>query len=320
MLTDQESDSNPDILPFVHHLDAQLMNGHANMKFESPKRLGLLAGAGEFPIRFARAARNAGHYVYCLGIRGMASEQLAEECSEFRTIPLARLGKAIRLYRTANVDRIVMAGKIEKTIMFHPFRWIRLMPDWRTLHMWFRYARKNKKDDTILLAVIREFERDGLVFDSALKYCPELLVKHGFLTQRRPSAAQWKDISFGWDLAREMGRLDIGQTVVVNDTAVIAVEAIEGTDRCIRRAGELCRRGGFTVVKVAKPLQDMRFDVPTVGVETIKTMHEAGGKVLAIESGMTIIINPEEVANLADKFGISIVAVNANELALLAAA
>ncbi len=320
MLSDQESDSNPDILPFVRRFDAHMLNGHANIEFESPKRLGLLAGAGEFPIRFARAARNAGHFVYGLGIRGMASEQLAEECSDFRSIPLARIGKAIRLFRKSNVERIVMAGKIEKTIMFHPFRWIRLMPDWRTLHMWFRYARENKKDDTILLAVIREFERDGLVFDSALKYCPELLVKHGFLTQRRPTPAQWKDIRFGWDLAREMGRLDIGQTVVVNDTAVIAVEAIEGTDRCIRRAGELCHRGGFTVVKVAKPLQDMRFDVPTIGVETIKTMHEAGGKILAIESGMTIIINPEEVANLADKFGISIVAVNADELALLAAA
>ena len=320
MSSDLESDSNPDILPFVRHSGVCTPEGCAETELMSPIRLGLLAGAGEFPIRFARAARNAGHYVYGLGVRGMASEELAHECDEFRFSPLARLGKAIRLFRKANVQRIIMAGKIEKTVLFHPFRWIRLMPDWRGFHMWYRYARQNKKDDTILLAVIREFERDGFLFDSALKYCPELLVKHGFLTHRRPSAAQWKDIRFGWDLAREMGRLDIGQTVVVNDAAVIAVEAIEGTDRCIRRAGELCRRGGFTVVKVAKPLQDMRFDVPTIGVETIKTMHESGGKILAIESGMTIIISPEDVANLADKFGISIVAVNADELALLAAA
>ncbi|MCA9062535.1 MAG: UDP-2,3-diacylglucosamine diphosphatase LpxI [Planctomycetaceae bacterium] len=283
-------------------------------------RLGLLAGAGDFPIKFARAARNAGHFVYGLGVQGMASEELHDACDQFRFAPLARLGKAIRLFRRASVDRIIMAGKIEKTVLFHPFRWVRLMPDWRTIHMWFRYARADRRDDTILLAVIREFERDGLIFDSALKYCPELLVKHGFLTNRRPSAGQWQDISFGWELAREMGRLDVGQTVVVNDCAVIAVEAIEGTDRCIRRAGELCRRGGFTVVKVAKPQQDMRFDVPTVGIETIKTMHEAGGRVLAIEAGMTIIIDPEEVAKLADKFGIAIVAVNAEELKLHAAA
>ncbi len=320
MTSDQESDPNPDILQFVRPSLTRSTPHSGTPESRPPMRLGLLAGAGEFPIRFARGARQAGHYVYALGIGGMASEDLAQDCDEFRYAPLARLGKAIRLFRRANVERIIMAGKIEKTVLFHPFRWIRLMPDWRTLHMWYRYARTNKADDTILLAVIREFERDGFIFDSALKYCPELLVKHGFLTHRRPSAAQWKDIRFGWDLAREMGRLDIGQTVIINDTAVIAVEAIEGTDRCIRRAGELCRRGGFTVVKVAKPQQDLRFDVPTIGIETIKTMHESGGRVLAIESGMTIIISPEEVAELADKFGIAIVAVNADELALLAAA
>lgn len=286
---------------------------------QSSLKLGLLAGAGEFPIIFAQAARRAGHSVYGLGVAGMASPELADACDEFRFAPLARMGKSIRLLKRARVDRVIMAGKIEKTVLFHPFRWLRLLPDWRTIHMWYRFARENKKDDTILLAVIREFERDGLLFDSALKYAPELLVKHGFLTQRRPTPAQWKDIRFGWDLAREMGRLDVGQTVVVNDTAVIAVEAIEGTDRCIRRAGELCRRG-FTVVKVAKPSQDLRFDVPTIGVGTIKTMHESGGKVLAIEAGMTIILNPKEVADLADKFGIAVVAVNTEELALLAAA
>ncbi len=319
MSSDQESDLHPHILPFVRPSLTGMTHDSGITESIPPMRLGLLAGAGEFPIRFARGARNAGHYVYALGIGGMASEDLAQDCDEFRYAPLARIGKAIRLFRKANVERVIMAGKIEKTVLFHPFRWIRLMPDWRTLRMWYLHAR-DKKDDTLLLAVIREFERDGFIFDSALKYCPELLVKHGFLTHRRPSAAQWKDIRFGWDLAREMGRLDIGQTVVINDTAVIAVEAIEGTDRCIRRAGELCRRGGFTVVKVAKPQQDMRFDVPTIGIETIKTMHESGGRVLAIESGMTIIISPEEVAELADKFGIAIVAVNADELALLAAA
>ena len=284
-----------------------------------PMKLGLLAGAGEFPIVFARAAQRAGHQVFGLGVAGMASPDLAEACDEFRFAPLARMGRSIRLLKKARVDRVIMAGKIEKTVLFHPFRWLRLLPDWRTIHMWYRFARENKKDDTILLAVIREFELDGLIFDSALNYAPELLVKHGFLTQRRPTPSQWKDIRFGWDLAREMGRLDVGQTVVVNDTAVIAVEAIEGTDRCIRRAGELCRRG-FTVVKVAKPRQDLRFDVPTIGVETIKTMHEAGGKVLAVEAGMTIILKPEEVAEVADKLGIAIVAVNAEELALLTAA
>jgi UDP-2,3-diacylglucosamine hydrolase len=308
-----EIEHHRDILPFTRDLRAETQRTNFC-------RLGLLAGGGRFPVEFVRAAQSAGHSVFGLGVAGMVSQELADVCDDFRVAPLARIGKAIRLFKRAGVDRIVMAGKIEKTVLFQPFRWVRLVPDWRTLHMWFRYARENKKDDTILLAVIREFERDGFGFDSALQYVPELLVKHGFLTTRKPSVKQWRDIQFGWDLAREMGRLDVGQTVVVNDTAVIAVEAIEGTDKCIRRAGELCRRGGFTVVKVAKPKQDMRFDVPTVGVETIKTMHQAGGRVLAIEAGMTIILEPEEVASLADRFGISIVAVNADELSLLVAA
>ena len=112
-----------------------------------PQRLGLLAGGGQFPVQFAEAARAAGHSVYGLGVQGMATEKLADCCDSFKLVPLARLGKAIRLFHKADVNRIVMAGKIEKTVLFHPFRWVRLMPDWRTIHMWFRYAKENKKDD-----------------------------------------------------------------------------------------------------------------------------------------------------------------------------
>lgn len=281
----------------------------------SGKRIGLLAAKGRFPIAFAEAARRAGHYVHCVGVMGMAPEELNEICNRVATVPLARIGRAIRSFKRARIDRVVMAGKIEKTVLFSPFRVFRLLPDWRTLHMWFRYAR-DRKDDTLLLAVIREFERDGIYFESALNYCPELLVSHGFLTRRKPTATQWADIRFGWDLAKEMGRLDVGQSVVVNDLAVIAVEAIEGTDRAIQRSAELCRRGGFTVVKVAKPQQDMRFDVPTIGLQTIQTMYEAGGRCLAIEAGKTIVLDQQAVVELADKLGIAIVALNAEELQL----
>lgn len=284
--------------------------------FAKHERVGLLAGAGKFPVAFAEAAREQGIPVYGVGVWGIVADELAALCDGYATTPLARLGRAIRLFKRAGVSRIVMAGKIEKATLLQPWRLWRLLPDWRGLHMWFRYAARDKKDDTLLLAVIREFERDNLKFASALDYCPELLVKHGFLTRRKPSPAQWKDIYFGWDLAKEMGRLDIGQSVMVKDTAVLAVEAIEGTDNCIRRAGELCRRGGFTVVKVAKPQQDMRFDVPTIGVQTILTMQESGAKVLALESDKTIVLEQEEVARLADQFGIAIVAINAQELQL----
>ncbi len=284
------------------------------------QRIGLLAGSGHFPVEFARAAAHQGHEVVCLGIAGLAPPELETICRTFRAAPLARIGLAIRYFKRRGITRAVMAGKIEKRILFDPFRVLRLMPDLRTLHMWYHYARENRKDDTILLAVIREFARDGIHFESALDYAPELLVNHGFLTRRRPSSAQWEDIRFGWEIAKEMGRLDVGQSIIVNDKAVIAVEAVEGTDECIQRAGQLCRRGGFTIVKVSKPQQDMRFDVPTVGLTTLQTMHAAGGRVLAIESEKTIVLDREEFSLLADKLGIAIVALNAEELALRAAA
>jgi len=279
------------------------------------ERIGLLAGWGRFPIVFAEQARQQGYSVYCSAIAGMADEEMSQYCDKVQYTPLARLGAAIRFFRKNGVKRVVMAGKVHKQVLFDPWRLFRLLPDMRTLHMWFRYA-TTKADDTILLAVIREFERDGIHFESALTFCPELLVKHGFLTKRQPTSSQWKDIRFGWDLAKEMGRLDIGQTVIVQDTAVIAVEAIEGTDQCIRRAGTLCKRGNLVVIKVAKPRQDMRFDVPTIGVQTLQTMQEAGARVLAIESGMTILLDEPEVLALAERLGIAIVSLKSEEIQL----
>ena len=281
----------------------------------SDRPLGLLAGSGRFPIVFAQAARRQGQRIFCVGVEGMVADELREHCDQFTTAGLGRLGRGIRLFRRAGVHKIVMAGKIDKRPLVRKHLW-RVLPDWRTLHMWFRYATRDKKDDTLILAVIREFERDQLTFDSALNYCSELLVKHGFLTRRKPSPNHWKDINFGWELAKEMGRLDVGQSVMVKETAILAIEAIEGTDSCIRRAGELCRKGGFTVVKVAKPQQDMRFDVPTIGMQTIHTMHEAGARVLAIESDKTIMLDQDEVLRLADQYGIAIVALNAQEMQL----
>lgn len=289
---------------------------HGTHQSRKPRRIGLLAGGGRFPITFAEAARRQGLSVFAVGVVGMAPDELGEICDDFTTAPLGRIGKAIRLFKRAGVDRVVMAGKVEKTTLLARFRILRHLPDWRTLHMIFNYAVKDRRDDTLLLAVIREFARDGIHFDSALEYCPELLVKHGFLTQRKPTPAQWRDIKFGWELAKEMGRLDVGQTVTVSDQAVVAVEAIEGTDACIRRSGQLCPRGKFTVVKVAKPQQDMRFDVPTVGVQTIQTMREAGARVLAIESGRTILLDEAKVIDLANKVGITLVSLNADELQL----
>lgn len=293
------------------------MNDHDSLQLSQPlQRIGLLAGAGRFPFAFAEAAQRQGISVQCVGVIGMASEELADVCDNYAPVQISRVGKAIRLFKKMGVQRAVMAGKIEKVLMYHPFLWFKLIPDWRTLHLWYTYATHDKKDDTLLLALIREFARDNIIFESALDYCPEIIVNHGFLTRKKPNPSQWNDIRFGWELAKEMGRLDIGQSVSVRDTAVLAVEAIEGTDEAIRRAGALCKKGGFTVVKVAKPQQDMRFDVPTIGTQTIHTMHQSGAKVLVVESDKTILLDEAEVVQLADKFGITIVAVNAEELKL----
>lgn len=275
--------------------------------------IGLLAGSGRFPILFAEAARRQGIPIVCVGIRHEASDELRALCDAFEVVSVSKLGRMIRSFKKMGAERIVMAGKVTKNVMYTPFRMIQLMPDWRMMHMWYRTI-NDKRDDSILLGVIAEFARDKMTFDSALDYCPELLVKSGTLTRRRPSAAELRDVAFGWQLAKEMGRLDVGQSVAVKEEAALAVEAIEGTDRCIERAGALCKAGGWTLVKVAKPNQDMRFDVPTIGLNTIENLKKAGARTLAIEAGKTIVVDQPQVIALADRYGLAIVAVEPEQV------
>lgn len=283
----------------------------ANRIRTTPKAatIGLLAGSGRYPIVFAEAARRQGLQVACVGIRHEAPEALRPLCREFEVVSVSRLGKMIRTFKAMGVREIVMAGKITKSVMHTPLRWLQLWPDLRMIQFWY-HALQDKKDDSILLGVIREFERDGMTFVSALDYCPEVLVKAGVLTRRPPSDSELRDVEFGWQMAKEMGRLDVGQSVAVKESATLAVEAIEGTDQCISRAGTLCRAGGWTLVKVAKPQQDMRFDVPTVGIDTINNLHNAGARVLALEAGKTIVIDQDDVVALADRYGMTILAVD----------
>ncbi len=274
-----------------------------------PAPIGLLAGSGRFPILFAEAAKRQGLKVACVGLQYEASPILRELCDSYEEVGLSKLGGMIRSFKRRGAAEVVMAGKVTKSVMHTPLRAIRLCPDLRMIRFWYGRLR-DKKDDSILLGVIAEFAKDGMTFTSALDYCPELLVKDGVLTRRGPSASELKDIEFGWMLAKEMGRLDVGQSVAVKEQAALAVEAIEGTDRCIERAGQLCKAGGWTLVKVAKPQQDMRFDVPTIGVTTIENLHRAGARVLAIEAGKTIVIDQPDVVSLADKHGLAIVAID----------
>jgi UDP-2,3-diacylglucosamine hydrolase len=276
------------------------------------RRLGLIAGWGRFPLVVAEALTRQGYQVYCLGVRDHADPSLRELCYAFQPIGVARLGEAIRFFQRHSITRATMAGKIHKVLLFQRFYWLSHFPDWefvRTFYPHFITKTCDRNDDTMLGTICNAFARRGVHFAPATDFAPELLVKYGQLSGRRLSQAQRKDIEFGWHLAREMGRLDVGQSVAVKGRAVLAVEAVEGTDECIRRAGILCPAGGFTVVKVAKPQQDMRFDVPTVGLGTLQSMVEAGGQVLAVEADRTILIDQAEFVQFANRHGIAVVAI-----------
>jgi len=276
--------------------------------FEVTAPIGMLACAGRFPVVFAKKAHECGLPVVGIGVLGMASPELEQLCPEFHWLRRASLGYVIRTFRRAGVTRWTMAGKFHKHTLYQPWRWFQFVPDWRAIRFYFFRKRLANNDDALLLGLIDEFRAEGMECVSALDLLPELLVREGILTRRQPTASELADIAMGWKIAREMGRLDIGQSVMVRERAVLAVEAIEGTDRAIERAGELCSRTGFVVVKVAKPEQDRRFDVPTVGKQTIETMHKAGARVLAIEAGETILLDESETLALANRYGITIAA------------
>jgi hypothetical protein len=280
----------------------------------SPERVGLLAGWGRYPLVVARSLRAQGIEVYCQAVRGEADPALADLCTGFRWSGLARFGAAIRYFHRNGVRAATMAGKIHKVRLFEPLGWLRLVPDLRTIRMFAPHLllrRKDCQDDTLLGRIVEEFAREGIHFAPATDFCPELLVNEGQLTRRAPSSAQRRDIALGWRVAKQIGGLDIGQSVAVKNQTVLAVEAIEGTDACIRRAGELCRGGDFVIVKTAKPQQDMRFDVPTIGLRTLESMRAAGARVLAVEAERTILLERSEVIEQADRQGLVLVALSA---------
>ncbi|MCO6458420.1 MAG: UDP-2,3-diacylglucosamine diphosphatase LpxI [Pirellulaceae bacterium] len=281
------------------------------------RRLGLIAGWGRFPLVLAEALHAQGYQVFGLGIKDHADPSIESYCTEYRELGIARMGAAIRLFRRWDVRQATMAGKVHKARMFQPLAFWKHFPDLKTAQVFYRSfvtMSRDRRDDTLLSTVVRAFADEGIELAAATDFAPELLVNEGLLSGRPLSARQRKDVQFGWQLAKEMGRLDVGQSVAVKDQAVLAIEAIEGTDECIRRAGRLCPSGGFTLVKVAKPQQDMRFDVPTVGLGTLRALVEAGGRVLAIEAGKTIVIDQPEVVAFAERHQLTVVALRAEHI------
>jgi DUF1009 family protein len=278
----------------------------------SPKKVCLLAGWGRYPIYLAEALKQQGVGVYCLGIVNHADPKLAAICDAYAPLGLGRLQFAFRFFRRYGLTQGTMAGKINKRLLLDPMLIWQQLPDLYTLRTFapmFLTRKKDCKDDTLLGTVVRAFGENGFQLLPGTDLIPDLLVKRQKLTRRGPNTAEWKDICFGWTLAKEIGRLDIGQSVCVCGQAALAVEAIEGTDECIRRAGSLSPGKGFTVVKVAKPQQDMRFDVPTFGLLTLQTMYESGARVLAIEAERTIFIDRQDVVDFANLHNMVIVSI-----------
>lgn len=277
----------------------------------------MIAAWGRYPIYVARALKARGYSVHCLGVRGLADRKaLSEICDFYCPVGIAHLGKIIRHMRRHKIHDVIALGKVHKSALFRPFGIIQLFPDFTTLRVFtahFITRTKDCKDDTLMKCIIRLFEKFGFKFGVPTDYAPDLLVQGGILTQRKPSDIQWRDINYGMLVAKELGRFDIGQSVLVANGIIIALEALEGTDLCIQRAGELYQRGGLVLVKMAKPHQDMRFDVPTIGMNTMENFARAGGKVIALEAGKTIVVDLHDVIRFANQHGISIVALPSAE-------
>jgi DUF1009 family protein len=268
--------------------------------------LGIIAGSGKFPLLVARAARNAGLRVVAIAHEGETDPALEYETDSIVWIRLGQLGRLIRGLKTHGVRTAVMAGAIEKRRMFG-----NILPDLKGLGLMSRLAIFH--DDDILRAVARELDREGIEVVSSTTHVPELVAPPGILTMKRPSKAEKEDMVFGWRIAKELGGLDIGQCVVVRQKTVLAVEAIEGTDRTILRGGRLAREKAI-VVKVSKPNQDLRFDVPSIGVGTIRSMAKAKASAIAVEAGKTLLFDRDEMISLADKEGISIVSLQGEDI------
>jgi len=283
------------------------LNEIQDTSHKSTEVLGLIAGGGRLPFLVASGAKKAGLRVVCVGLLGSAERSLADEVDVFYRVAIARPGAWIRKLRKHDVRRTIMVGRVAKSRLFTPWRILRYLPDWRAFRIYYwRLRNKDKLDDSLLSAIADELASGGIILENSTMYCKEHIATEGVMTRRQLRPSVEGDIEFGWQIVKKLGELDIGQAIAVKEKEVIAVEAIEGTAEMIKRAGQFCKSKGWTLIKTSKPGQDVRFDVPCVGPDTIRSLAENGGKCLVVEAGKTIIIDKGETIKLADQLGISI--------------
>lgn len=269
--------------------------------------LGLLAGIGHLPVDVAQSAKKLGYRVLAIAVVADTDPELPENADLFYTINVGKAGKILQTLKRHGVKNVTMIGKVTKEVLYKSGA---IIPDLTTIRL--LSSLPDRKDDTIMEAIVKLIEDAGMhVMDQTVLIQP-LLPEPGVLTSRKPTEQEWTDMQFGFRMAKELGRLDIGQTVVVKNQAVMALEAIEGTDACILRGGFL-GKGGVIVAKTAKPAQDNRFDMPSVGTTTLTSMIHAGATGIVIEAGRTLLVDRRRTLAMAEENNITIVSMGENE-------
>lgn len=272
------------------------------------EKIGIIAGEGKMPLYIAQKAEQKGYEVVIAGIKGNAREEDFKHITGvFRPLRLGQLGAGLEFFKSHGVKKILMAGRVQHTSIFS-----NLMPDLRGAK--FLASLKNMSTQYLLSRVIDEFKKEGIEFTNSALFLEDFMPGKGVLTKRPPTPQEMQAASFGFKIAKTVAGLDIGLTCVVSQNATIAVEGMEGTDKCILRAGELYKKSAdkesaVAVVKVARPQQDERFDLPVIGKGTVESLKKAGFKMLAFEAGKTLVLDLEDVVRLADKYGITVAAI-----------
>lgn len=269
--------------------------------------LGLIAGEGMFPLLVARGARASGRKVICAAFAGHAWPELQSEVDLFKWVGVLRFGSWIRVLREAGCTEAIMVGRVAKSQMYNRWRYFQYVPDLRSIRLIWRVWRGDKRPQAILQALIEELKSAGITLIDSTQYTTEHVATPGVMTRRQPTDAQWADIRHGYEICQQISKMDIGQAIALMDRDIIAVEALEGTNAMIERAGKLCRVGGWTLIKVANSQQDMRVDVPTVGATTIEKLAAARAGCVVLEPGKTIMLEKPKVLELADRYKIAVV-------------